>query len=202
MTGGYDRRGNLTQDATRVLTYDAENRFLTSAPLATPATPNTSQVYDPEGRLASYTNVDGSGTHITELRLRRHRIIAEYDHTSGALLRTYVHGPGADEPVVWFEGSGFTAKHFLVPNYQSPASSPRPTPRAISRPPTNNGPYGEPEINKANPATVNPWAGPRFRYTGQTNAVRRPALLLQSSRLRPGLWTLPPGPTPLAPRMT
>jgi hypothetical protein len=32
-------------------------------------------------------------------------LIAEYN-LSGALLRRFVHGPGADEPLVWYEGSG------------------------------------------------------------------------------------------------
>ncbi|MEI9903501.1 MAG: hypothetical protein WDN06_05605 [Asticcacaulis sp.] len=109
---------------------------------------------------------DGSGTHITEFAYDGSDLIAEYDHSSGAVLRTYVHGPGADEPVVWFEGSGFTAKHFLAPNYQSSLIA---TADAGGNLETTYeyGPYGEPEIDRANPATTNPWTGPRFRYTGQ-----------------------------------
>ncbi len=168
-SGGYDARGNMIKDASRVMAYDAENRFLTSAPVATPSSPNTTLAYDPEGRLASYTSVDGSGTHVTEFAYDGTDLIAEYDHTSGTpvLLRSYVHGPGADEPVVWFEGSGFTVKHFLAPNYQSSLIATADASGNLEAT-YEYDPYGEPEINRANPATVNPWAGPRFRYTGQT----------------------------------
>jgi hypothetical protein len=31
--------------------------------------------------------------------------IAEYN-ASNTLLRRYVHGPGVDEPIVWYEGAG------------------------------------------------------------------------------------------------
>ena len=30
-----------------------------------------------------------------------------------ALLRRYVHGPGGDEPLVWYEGAGTTDKRYL-----------------------------------------------------------------------------------------
>jgi hypothetical protein len=32
-------------------------------------------------------------------------LIAEYDG-AGAVLRRYVHGPGSDEPLMWYEGAG------------------------------------------------------------------------------------------------
>ncbi|MEI9903508.1 MAG: RHS repeat-associated core domain-containing protein [Asticcacaulis sp.] len=122
---------------------------------------------NPEGRLARYTSVDGSGTHVTEFAYDGSDLIAEYAGGTTTVLRSYVHGPGADEPVVWFEGSGFTAKHFLAPNYQSSLIA---TADAGGNLETTYeyGPYGEPEIDRANPATVNPWTDPRFRYTGQT----------------------------------
>jgi RHS repeat-associated protein len=40
-------------------------------------------------------------------------LIAEYNN-SNALLRRYVHGPGVDEPIVWYEGSGTTNRRFLM----------------------------------------------------------------------------------------
>jgi RHS repeat-associated protein len=40
-------------------------------------------------------------------------MIAELN-TSGTLLRRTVHGPGADEPIVWYEGSGTTDRRFLL----------------------------------------------------------------------------------------
>jgi hypothetical protein len=36
------------------------------------------------------------------------RLIAEYNG-AGTLLRRYVHGPGVDEPLVWYEGAGVGA---------------------------------------------------------------------------------------------
>lgn len=33
---------------------------------------------------------------------------------NGALLRRYVHGPGIDNPIVWYEGSGTSDRRFLM----------------------------------------------------------------------------------------
>ena len=40
------------------------------------------------------------------------RLLAEYNG-SGTLLRRYVHGPGIDEPIVWYEGTGLTNRRWL-----------------------------------------------------------------------------------------
>ena len=39
-------------------------------------------------------------------------LIAEYN-ASNALVKRYVHGPGADAPLVWYEGSGTADRRFL-----------------------------------------------------------------------------------------
>ena len=39
-------------------------------------------------------------------------LIAEYNG-SNAMLRRYVHGPGSDEPLVWYEGSGTSDRRYL-----------------------------------------------------------------------------------------
>jgi len=39
-------------------------------------------------------------------------LIAEYNGTM--LLRRYVHGPGTDEPLAWYEGSGTGTKRYLT----------------------------------------------------------------------------------------
>jgi len=39
-------------------------------------------------------------------------MIGEYDG-SNALQRRYVFGPGTDEAIVWYEGSGTTDRRFL-----------------------------------------------------------------------------------------
>jgi RHS repeat-associated protein len=44
--------------------------------------------------------------------------VAEYNGISGALLRRYVHGAGADEPLLWYEGSGLTTRRGLLTNHQ------------------------------------------------------------------------------------
>jgi hypothetical protein len=42
-------------------------------------------------------------------------LIAEYN-ASGTMLRRYVHGPGMDEPIVWYEGSGTSDRRWLIAN--------------------------------------------------------------------------------------
>jgi hypothetical protein len=32
------------------------------------------------------------------------------------MLRRYVHGPGMDEPIVWYEGSGTSDRRWLIAN--------------------------------------------------------------------------------------
>jgi RHS repeat-associated protein len=44
-------------------------------------------------------------------------LIAEFDG-NGALLRRYVHGPGVDEPLVWFEGTGVADIRYLQADHQ------------------------------------------------------------------------------------
>ena len=39
-------------------------------------------------------------------------LIREQD-TAGNTLRRYVHGPGGDEPLVWYEGAGTSDKRYL-----------------------------------------------------------------------------------------
>jgi RHS repeat-associated protein len=40
-------------------------------------------------------------------------MIAEYS-ASNVLLRRYVHGPGTDNPVVWYEGTGIADKRYMI----------------------------------------------------------------------------------------
>jgi YD repeat-containing protein len=97
LSGGYDARGNLTNDGTRAFTYDVENRLLTAA---LPGV-NASLSYDPLGRLASYT-VNGTATQFLYLGSD---LVGEYDG-GWNLLRRYAHGDGVDEPQSW-SGSRF-----------------------------------------------------------------------------------------------
>jgi RHS repeat-associated protein len=97
----YDGRANVSSDGTTSYAYDSFNR-LTTAGSATLS-------YDAAGRL--YQTV-GSGT-TTRFLYDDVDMIGEYN-SSGTLLRRYVHGPGDDEPLVWYEGSGTTDRRSLV----------------------------------------------------------------------------------------
>jgi RHS repeat-associated protein len=81
--------------------------------------------------------------------------VAEYN-SGGTLLRRYVHGPGVDEPLVWYEGTTTANKTWL---YQDQLGSVIGTANSAGTSTAihSYGPYGEPNI-----AT-----GIRFRYTGQ-----------------------------------
>ena len=100
----YDANGNLTSDGSTTYTYDVENR-LVSATGATVA--NLS--YDPTGRLFQ-TSGGASGT--TQFLYDGDALVAEYNG-SGTLLRRYVHGPGVDEPLIWYEGSALTTRRIV-----------------------------------------------------------------------------------------
>ena len=143
----YDVRGNLTGSGSNSYAYDGLN-LMTSASGTLSATLG----YDPVGRL--YQTTGGGNT--TRLAYDGQALIAEYN-TSGSLLRRYVHGPGVDEPVVWYEGSGTSDRRFLHADERSSVIA------------LSNGSGGVIGINSYDeygiPASTN--LG-RFGYTGQT----------------------------------
>ncbi|MDP3931017.1 MAG: RHS repeat-associated core domain-containing protein, partial [Methylococcaceae bacterium] len=110
-----------------------------------------SLAYDGAGRL-SQTTLAGV---VTNLSYDDSNLVAEYNST-GALLRRYVHGPGVDQPLVWYEGAVTTNKTWLYSDHQgsivATANSAGTSTATLSY-----GPYGEP----------NATTGVRFRYTGQ-----------------------------------
>lgn len=110
-TYSYDANGNLVSDSASTYTYDRENR-LTGATGATTA----SLAYDPMGRLWQ-TSGGSAGT--TRFLYDGDALVAEYDG-SGNLLRRYVHGPGVDEPLFWYEGSAVSSstRRVLRANHQ------------------------------------------------------------------------------------
>lgn len=93
----YDGRGNLTGDGTSTFVYDTDNRLIT----ATTAAATTNVDYDALGRLARVAR----GTWSVNYLYDGQNLIGEYD-SAGALLKRYVHGPGVDDPLVWYDGSG------------------------------------------------------------------------------------------------
>lgn len=147
VTPTYDSNGNLTSDGTWTYAYDLENRLRSGTTTGDALTAS----YDAEGRLRQTT----LGGVTTGLFYDGVDLVAEYDG-SGNVLRRYVHGPGVDEPLVWYEGSGTTTKNWLFADHQGSIIAT--SNAAGSATGTYNyGPYGEPNI-----AT-----GVRFRYTGQ-----------------------------------
>jgi RHS repeat-associated protein len=100
----YDNRGNMTWDGSKTYGYDESNHL-------TSVSGGVSLTYDPVGRLAQVS----SGSTMTRFLYDGDHVIAEYDG-SGTLLRRYVPGLGADEPLVWYEGAGTSDKRWLIPD--------------------------------------------------------------------------------------
>ncbi|MFA7264254.1 MAG: RHS repeat-associated core domain-containing protein [Caulobacter sp.] len=148
--GGYDPRGNLTADGSRTFTYDVENRMLTAVSGGT----TVMFAYDPIGRLTT-TATPASTTFLYD----SDRLSAEYSAV-GAVLRRYVHGPGMDEPLVWYEGAGTTDRRWLHQDRQGSVIAWSNGSGTVSASTIYKyGPWGEPG---------DAWgAGSRFRYTGQ-----------------------------------
>ncbi|MCF8883940.1 RHS repeat-associated core domain-containing protein, partial [Erythrobacter sp. SN021] len=108
--------------------------------------------YDPLGRLYRYTapQVD------TRFAYDGIDMIGEYN-ASGTLLRRYVHGPGIDNPLVWYEGAGTADRRYLHKDERGSViavSSASGTMLAIN----SYDEYGIPGTGGLG----------RFRYTGQT----------------------------------
>jgi RHS repeat-associated protein len=143
---GYDGRGNLTQSGTIGYTYDAENRLTSTAS----ANYSYGLGYDPMGRY--FWN---AGPTLTLLFYDGSAHVEERSG-SNAILRRYIHGPGADTPLVWYEGPGTTDKRWLIPDERGSIIAITNASGAV----TNVNRYDEYGV----PASTN--AG-RFQYTGQ-----------------------------------
>lgn len=98
---GYDGRGNLTNSGSDAYTYTSENRLATGPG-------GVSIFYDPTGRMSRLDQ----GIATTRFEYLGSRLEIERD-ASGNILRRYVHSPGVDEPVVWYEGLGLADKRWL-----------------------------------------------------------------------------------------
>jgi len=109
LTLSYDSRGNLTSDGSYAYGYDVENRLTSVTGAAT-----LNLAYDPLGRLYQ-TSGGSSGT--TQFLQDGAALVAEYDG-AGTMLRRYVHGPGVDDPIVWYEGSATTDRRWLHADQQ------------------------------------------------------------------------------------
>lgn len=92
-TFDYDSNGNLITDGSTSYVYDVENRLVSASGAKTAAL-----TYDPLGRLFQTSGASGT----LQFLYDGGALVAEYD---GAQTRPryYVHGPGADQPLIWYE---------------------------------------------------------------------------------------------------
>lgn len=96
----YDNRGNLTSTGTATFAYDIYNRMTLAGSVALS--------YDAIGRVAQT-----SGAATTRFLYDGVHQVAEYNG-SDMLQRRFVHGPGSDEPLVWYEGTGTSDRRWLL----------------------------------------------------------------------------------------
>jgi RHS repeat-associated protein len=146
-TFAYDLNGNLTSDGSTSFVYDAENRLVSASGAKTAAL-----AYDPLGRLWQVT----SGATTTRFLYDGDRLVMEYNG-SGSVIRSYVHGPGTDEPLVWYDAASGWARRFLHADQQGSIiaiNDDGGTPVAIN----GYDAWGIPNAGNAG----------RFGYTGQT----------------------------------
>lgn len=142
---GYDANGNLTSNGGTSLTYDVENRLV-----STTGTITADLVYDPLGRLFQ-TSSPTTGT--MQFLYDGDEMVAEY--MNGAVSRTYVHGRGDDDPLLVYAGYDASTRRSMHADYHGSIY-------VIGN--TLGGTvihvgydeYGVPDA-----------AGPRFQYTGQ-----------------------------------
>jgi len=142
----HDANGNLTGDGAWTYGYDLDDQLTSASATGVAA----ALKYDAAGRLRS-TAINNI---TTELLYDGTDLVAEYD-LAGKLLRRYVHGPGIDEPVVWYDGAG-ASKTWMYADHLGSVIATADAAGKVSASLTY-GPWGEPDTS----------TGPRFRYTGQ-----------------------------------
>jgi RHS repeat-associated protein len=105
VTLSYDANGNLSSDNSTSYVYDDENKLVSAS-----GSHSASLAYDPLGRL---WQVSSTSTGTTRFYYDGDHIAIESDG-SGNVLRAYVHGDGADDPLIWYEAvSGGVSRRFL-----------------------------------------------------------------------------------------
>jgi hypothetical protein len=92
---------SLTNSGADAYTYTSENRLATGPG-------GTTVLYDPTGRISKLTK----GSTTKKYEHLGPRLVIDRD-ASNNIVNRYVHGPGDDEPVVWYVGSGLTTKRWL-----------------------------------------------------------------------------------------
>ncbi|MEQ1709491.1 MAG: RHS repeat-associated core domain-containing protein [Terricaulis sp.] len=146
-TPSYDARGNTTSALGAAYAYDVYNRLTSATP---PGGAAATLAYDALGRLSETV-----GAATTRFLYDGASMIGEYDG-SNALQRRFVHGPGVDEPLVWYEGAGTTDRRWLLADQLGSVVAVTNAAGAA----TNINAYDEYGV----PAATNTG---RFQYTGQ-----------------------------------
>jgi len=95
----YDGRGNMTSAGSTAYVYDSKNKLTTFGANALG--------YDAMGRLAT------QAAPATRFVYDGSDLIAETD-ASNNILRRYIHIPGTDNVLVWYEGSGTSSRRWLA----------------------------------------------------------------------------------------
>ena len=158
----YDANGNLTSDGENTYLYDIENRLVR---MTDSDGYITELWYDPTGRLFQLdSNKPGSAgrTHFT---YDGNAMIVEYT-PSGTVLRRYIHGSNveADDPLVWYEGSGMTSSERRYIHTDPRGSIVAVTDRPGALLAVNSyDEYGIPDTASGDDIATKG----RFRYTGQ-----------------------------------
>lgn len=100
--------GNLTSEGGTTFGYDVDDRLISAT-----GTKNTALTYDPLGRL--YKDSNSATTFVYEGT----DLIAEYGG-AGSLINRYVHGNGADEPLVSYENGAVasTSRRYVYADYE------------------------------------------------------------------------------------
>lgn len=140
----YDARGNLVTSGTSTYGYDKLGRMISA--------PGVNLGYDAAGRLSKYVGSTGA----VRFSYAGSALIQETYDPGGPIIRRYVPGPGMDEPVVWYEGSGTADRRWLHADERGSViaiSDGAGAMLAINR----YDEYGIPQSGGAG----------RFRYTGQ-----------------------------------
>jgi RHS repeat-associated protein len=145
----HDTRGNLSGDGTWTWGYNDLNQLVSAGKTGTSVT----LAYDGVGRLRQEV-VNAATT--TSYLYDGADLVAEYNG-SGALVRKHVHGPGVDEPIVTYEGTGTINKiwHYTDQLGSIVASADLTGNRTQAQ---GYGPFGQPGST----------TGTRFKYTGQS----------------------------------
>jgi RHS repeat-associated protein len=172
--GGYSV---LPSSLASAYTANGLNQYssVTGQTLTLSSGPQASLAYDPLGRIQSET---ASGS--TSNFLYDGAFLAEEYGPTGNTLARYVPGPGLDEPITVYGGSGLTANWYASDQEGSIIATADASANLIAA--YDYGPYGEPLTSGGAPS----WGGSRYRYTGQIEIPGAQAYFYKARMYDPG----------------